>query len=47
MTKEQAVQLLRSLINVPAIKLLLASPDIAAAEEALKVLAEPPPATNS
>ncbi len=40
MTKPEAVQLLRSLLNAPAIKLLLSTMDIAKAEQALEALAD-------
>lgn len=41
MTSEQAIQVLRQILNIPAIKLLLPTQDIALAEEALKVLTKP------
>ena len=38
MTKEQAIQVLRSVLNAPAVKLLLSSQDISVAEQAIQAL---------
>ncbi len=38
MTKEQAIQVLRSVLNAPAVKLLLSSQDISMAEQAIQAL---------
>ena len=38
MTKEQAIQVLRSILNAPAVKLLLNSADISMGEQAIQLL---------
>ncbi len=38
MTNEQAIQVLRSILNASAVKLVLGTQDIALAEDALKAL---------
>lgn len=43
MTKPEAIQILRTLLNLPAVKLILNSADIATAEEALKTIAKEEP----
>jgi len=42
MTKEQAIQVLRSILNASAVKLVLGSQDIAMAEKALEALTPKP-----